>query len=421
MKTPRSAQIALFLSTLCLALAAATLAAAQDQILYNFGTVSGDVTLPYGNLVLDQSGNLYGVATGGASGAGGIFELSPTSSGSWTEQIIYKASKTTDGLGINDALTIDASGNLYGTTYNGGSSTCSCGQVFELSPTSSGWTRTVLYQFNGGYNGGFAASGVIFDAAGNLYGTAGDGGNLGSGVVYELSPLSGRWTIKVLHSFTTVAQGNFPRGNLVLDSQGRLSGTTWGGNTTVCENGCGTVYQLIPPTTGTAWTFQRIFEFNFTDGDLPSNTDSLVADAAGNLYGTTANGGPGSNGEVYKLSQLSSGVWRQTILHSFTGGADGDAPVAGLTFDASGNLWGTTYGSLDGKGLGVVYELTPGTGSQWNFSTVYSFTGYPSDGQNPTGRVTFDSAGNLYGTTEKGGTEKKGVVYELPGPLSQRQ
>ena len=419
MKLCRSAQTALFVSGLFIALAATTLAGAQDQILYNFGSVSSDVTLPYGNLVFDQSGNLYGVAAGGGSGAGGIFELSPTSSGSWTEQIIYKASKTTDGLGLNGALTIDASGNLYATTFSGGSSTCGCGQVFELSPTSSGWTKTVLFEFANGYNGGFPASGVILDAAGNLYGTTTSGGISNLGVVFELFQSSKGWRVRILYAFSTALQGDAPRGGLLLDSAGRLYGTTTQGGNGTCENGCGTVYQLTPPTTGTAWAYRRIFSFNGTDGILPS-TDSLVMDAAGNLYGTTVDGGSLSNGIVYELSPLSSGVWRETVLHAFTGGTDGGSPEAGLTFDASGNLWGITTYSLDAKGDGTVFELTPGTGGQWDFSTVYSFLGYPNDGQNPLGRVIFDSAGNLYGTTQKGGTQKKGVVYELPGPLAQR-
>ena len=414
----RKGFIASLVVSLVLTLAGTTLVAAQDQVLYNFGSITGDLTTPTGNLVLDQSGNTYGVALDGGSGAGGIFELSPSSSGTWTEQIIYKASKTTDGLGPNDSLTIDGNGNLYATTFNGGSSTCSCGQVFELSPTSSGWTKTVLHTFNNGYTGGFPASGVIFDAAGNLYGTTTSGGISNTGVVYELSPSASGWTIKTLYSFTTPVQGNQPRGNLLLDSAGRLYGTTPSGGITTCsEFGCGTVFQLSPPTTGTAWTYRRIFAFNFTDGVLPS-TDSLVMDTAGNLYGTTANGGGRNNGEVYELSPVSSGVWREKVIYAFTGGADGGYPAAGLTFDASGNLWGTTEFS-NRTGDGTVYELTPGTGGQWGFSTVYSFTGSPNDGQNPLGKVIFDSAGNLYGTTQKGGTQKKGVVYELPGALSQ--
>jgi uncharacterized repeat protein (TIGR03803 family) len=230
---------------------------------------------------------------------------------------------------------------------------------------------------------------------------------------------SNGWRIKVLHAFTTALQGIDASGRLLLDSAGRLFGTTIEGGNSTCSGGCGTVYQLTPPTTGTAWTFRRIFSFNGSDGISPS-PDSLIEDAAGNLYGTTVEGGSLSNGEVYELSPLASGVWRQTVLHSFTGGTDGGSPGAGLTFDASGNLCSiTTYSNRTGDG--TVYELTPATGDQWSFSTVYSFTGNPNDGQNPLGPVIFDSAGNLYGTTFKGGTEKKGVVYELPGPLAQQQ
>ena len=323
------------------ALVSTTWAQAPETVLYNFDQTSSDVRFIQGGLVSDAADNLYGPGTeGGASGFGGIYELSP-GAGGWTEQVIYSFAGGTDGGNPGGNLIIDASGNLYGTVGSGGSGSCvgGCGQVYELSPSGGGWTKTIIHSFVGGGGGQVPASGVISDAAGNLYGTAIAGGAHGQGIIYKMSPSASGWTFSVLYSFKGGTGGFSPRSSLVIDSAGRLYGTTYaGGTSTNCFSGCGTVYQLTPPSTGSFWTYQVLHSFNIADGEGPTS-DSLVFDGAGNLYGTTTFGGtqPSEDGVVFELSPTAGGHWTETVLHSFGSGYEGALPQAGLTFDAQGD------------------------------------------------------------------------------------
>jgi uncharacterized repeat protein (TIGR03803 family) len=408
--------LTLALAAVC-TLANTTSAQVTETVLYNFFHTSTDVAFSQGGLVFDTAGNLYGTGTrGGAFGFGGIYEISP-GTGGWTEQVIYSFAGGTDGGNPGGNLIIDASGNLYGTNGSGGSGTCvnGCGQIYELSPSSSGWTKTILHSFTGGGAGQTPVSGVIFDSAGNLYGTAIAGGASSQGLIYELSPSSSGWTFSVLYSFKGGVAGFSPRSSLVFDSAGRLYGTTYaGGTSTVCFGGCGTIYQLTPPSAGSFWTYQVLHSFNNRDGEGPTN-DSLVFDGAGNLYGTTTFGGTQAfeDGTVFELSPTAGGHWKLAVLHSFGAGYEGGLPQAGLTFDAAGNLWGTASGGGLNADSGNVFELTPAAGGQWSYARVYGFKGLPNDGYSPRAKVTLDSLGNIYGTTEVGGAKDEGIVFEL--------
>lgn len=281
-------------------------------------------------------------------------------------------------------MTRDSSGNLYGTTVVGG--TAGWGAVYLVNAAGQ---ETVLPCFPGAPGGTNPRAGVIRDAAGNLYGTTHFGGRVNAGVVYKLDA-AGRET--VLYSFNGGADGRNPSAGVIADGAGNLYGTTALGGTV----GYGVVYKL--DTAG-----HEAVLYSFTgraDGGYPWG--GVIRDSAGNLYGTTSKGGTGSAGVVFKLD--SSG--QETVLYSFTGGADGGYPTAGVIRDSAGNLYGTTtYG---GTGWGVVYKAD----AAGHETVLYTFMGL-ADGGYPEAGVIRDSAGNLYGTTVSGGTDENGVVYKL--------
>ena len=369
-----------------------------------------------------------------------LFAGSALASGPF-ERVIYSFSSAGSGVGYG-GLIADKAGNLYGAATYGNSSSCSCGSVFELSPpaTSGGaWTETTLYHFTGGVSDGANPFGtLIFDKQGNLYGTTQAGGANNTGTVFELSPPAisgGAWTESVLYIFPAdQSQGDWPEGNLVFDSQGNLYGTasTGGaGSSGNCFNGCGTLFELTPPTTaGGTWTGSAIHSFGVTPGDGLQPANNLIMQG-GAIYGTTITGGTGNCtdgcGTVFQFVQT-NGVWSENILFSFdsTGGAP-VFPFGGVIFDPSGNMYGTTrqggdvcpvsiYGTC-----GTVFELSPPavSGNPWTLSTLYIFTG-GTDGGSPYDTLVRDASGNLYGTTNVGGlrnkTTSKGTVFELSPP-----
>ena len=323
----------------------------------------------------------------------------------------------TDGNGPGGDLIFDAAGNLYGTTYGGGINPCEgfgCGTVFELSPRQGGgWTEEVLHSFNG-TGGQYPYAGLVFDAAGNLYGTTSKGGIQGAGTIFELSPRQGGgWTERVLHSFGNGTDGAEPRAGLILDGAGNLYGTTVSGGIHLdqCGVGCGTVFQLSPQQGG-GWTETLLHSFSYDGMDGVEPFGGLVFDAAGNLYGTTFGGGihatcyqGGRCGTVFELSPRQGGGWTETVLHSFDG-TDGYQPNSALLIDGTGNLFGMTQnGGIHpcfGAGCGTVFELSPRQGGGWIETVLHSFNNSP-DGYIPEADLVFDGAGNLYGTTLEGG------------------
>lgn len=405
-----------------------------------------------------------------AAALGAFFFASNPGAAAQTETVLHSFSGSD---GISPVLTVifDSAGNLYGVTSEGGAS--NSGTVYELSPAASGsWTETTLYTFSGGADGAMPAGGLVFDSAGNLYGSTKLGGTNGSGVVYELTKSSsGSWSQKVLHTFGSGTDGKFPRGSLIFDQKGNLYGTTAGGGAhgNGQENTGGTAYKLSPKSSG-AWTETILHSFG-QHGDGVSPRDRLAMDSAGNLYGTTKVGGAFQGGTVFELTPKSGGGWTEQILHSFNptfnqdGQSDGYLPAAGVTLDASGNIFGTTviggnnfggtayelsagtwaetvvynfdwlqydrspysevildsqgnlYGADIGKGNvrdfhGVVFKLSPQTGTQWTLHELYVFDG-PHGAEAGTGSLVFDSAGFLYGATQSGGSNQDGVVFKI--------
>jgi uncharacterized repeat protein (TIGR03803 family) len=387
------------------------------KVLYTFNSYDG---VSPGRLISDSSGNLYGATFGGGTFANGsIFKLTPNPNGSWTRTLLYSFKGTTDGASPSP-LTMDHAGNLYGTTRAGGNATCNngygCGVVFELAQNPQGvWTQTVLHTFTG-IDGNTPYDGVILDPAGNLYGTTFFGGSLNFGTVFELTPSSGgTWTESILHSFIAYPNdGDGPVGGLIIDLAGNLYGTTSDGG----PGYYGVVFELMPSSNG-QWSESILHGFSDSpDGAYPYAR--VAFDEAGNLYGVTGDGGNtscgGGCGVVFKLTPSSGGAWTETILRSFSlTGSDGHGPPDELTFDAAGNLYGETGSGgttgCSGYGCGALFKFSPASGGQWTETVVHTFTGKPGDGIGSSA-VLFDPTGKIYGASG-GGTANEGVVYEL--------
>ncbi len=344
---------------------------------------------PSASVIMDSSGNLYGTASnGGASSAGTVFELVHG-----TNTITTLASfNGANGLNPLGTLFMDSSGNLYGTTQGGGAA--GDGTVFELAQGSG--TITMLASFNGS-NGLHPEGSVIFDSAGNLYGTTNAGGVSSDGTVFELA--KGSATITTLASFSGI-NGTTPNGDLIMDSAGNLYGTTGAGG----ASGEGTVFELAHG----GGTISTLATFSGTNGSGPNG--GLLMDSSGNLYGVTYQGGSLGYGTIFELAQGRGAI---ITLGSFNG-ADGTYAGASLVMDRGGNLYGEA-GAGGASGYGTVFELAHGSGT---ITAVVSFSG-GTDGKSPIGGLIVDKSGNLYGTTSAGGAGGLpgfGTIFELANP-----
>ena len=412
-----------FLST-----TAPAFAASKEKVLFSFTYYGKGGYQPSGGLVVDPTGNLYGTTDWGGiydncnyQGCGTVFRLTRSESGKWTKTVLHNFGEGTDGQIPSGGLTLDTSGNLYGTTWAGGPYD-GHGTVYRLSPGANGdWTETVLYNFcdeSGCLDGsGPLASPILAD--GNLYGTTDFGGAYNHGTVFELTPGdNGVWTESVLYSFTGGSDGANPSTALTLDASGNLYGTTMlGGDLGGCNGGCGVAFELTSAQNG-AWTEIVLHSFNHNghDGYYPS---SMIFDAGGNLYGAASGGAHASScdgngcGAIFELMPGAGGTWTEKILYSFTA-AYGAYPY-GLVIDASGNLYGT---ALEGSkyyqcSCGVAFKLTPQANGKWAETVLHIF-GRRSDGKYPSSGLVFDSAANLYGMTQEGGSnDDGGAVFEI--------
>jgi uncharacterized repeat protein (TIGR03803 family) len=414
----------------------------NEKVLYSFQGGSKDGSVPAGGVVADKAGNLYGATTDG----GMVYQLVPPvkQGGPWTETVLYvfQGVSKRDGSTPSGGLVIDSAGNLYGVTAYGGAGNCvllgilvGCGTVYEVSPPKQkdgSWKETVLYSFPAAKEGYVPNGDLVFDSAGNLYGATIFGGGKGTtcdafyqycGAVFKLSQpktKGGKWTEKVLHAFAGGTDGANPNGGLVLDSKGAVYGTTPIGGYNCPHNsgqGCGTVFELKPPTKkGSAWTETVLYRFNPVNSGAAEPVAGVIFDRSGNLYGTTLGGGNSGSGTIFLLAPHSSGKWMERVLYRFQDGTDGSEPGGGVVFDSKGSLYGTTTRGGTWGG-GTIFRLRPSKDA-WAFTALYDFTG-ATDGSGPAANLIFDGAGNLYGTTQYGGSGQAcgnsgcGTVFEV--------
>jgi uncharacterized repeat protein (TIGR03803 family) len=413
--------------TLAGGLSIATVNAASgfsEKVLYAFQGGS-DGAGPWGGLIPDNTGKLYGttIAGGGGTGCdtgsqgcGTVFKLAPDG----TEHVLYAFKGGSDGAFPETTLTVDMSGNFYGTTTIGGTGSCNCGTIFKVARDGK---ESVLYSFQGGGSDGYApVGGLTQGSQGNLYGTTFAGGNnvaecggegKGCGTMFKVSPDGTETVLYIFCSLTNCSDGAEPEAGLITDQDGNFYGTTTIGGTGSCDSTqCGTVFKIAPDgTESVLYSFQ-----GGGDGAFPEA--SLIADTSGNLYGTTLGGGNSTNcyyscGTVYKLTPDGT----ESVLYSFKGGSYGYWPDAGLIMDSVGNLYGTTtYGGGGCRavgGCGIVFKLKPNGVEQvlFRFSRAGKFGTY--GGANPEAGLFLGRHGILYGTAAAGGTKNDGVVFAL--------
>lgn len=392
----------------CLLLCASLASAQSETILHQFQqTSSKDGSQPYAGLIADAQGRLYGDAfIGGENGNGTVFELAPpaTGGGSWRYEVLYNFGNAPDGIDPRGNLVLDRKGNLYGTTQDGGA--YGCGIVYELirPATGAAWTESILFNFNCGSTGASPLGGVIFDNAGNLYGTTDQGGANANGTVFRLTPPStagNPWIETVVYSFQGNNDASSTYGSLLFAGHNTFYGlSSYGGS-----NGSGTLYEVL--ANGSERVLHS-FE-NRNDGGYPQGAP--VLDSAGNVYGETNTGGSTDNGVAFEFTPpAAGGRWIENVIFNFDG-TDGNACM-GLVFDSTGTLYGSCWaGGTDGDG--VVFELTPPSpGSSWSETVLHSFTGATADGAELWGAPVIVN-GILYGSSFQGGATNRGVVYAV--------
>jgi uncharacterized repeat protein (TIGR03803 family) len=330
------------------------------------------------------------------------------------DKILYNFPGGHAGSTPKNGVVFDAAGNMYGTTYYGG--TYGWGTVYELQHSKNGWHHAVLYSFFGSSDGYNPQGNLLIDGSGNLYGTTGSGGTSGGGTVFELQLSQGIWKHFVLYNFCSLSNcsDGFGPSGLTFDTNGNLYGTAGGGGSSCYGNGCGVVYELS--LSNGSWKETVLYSFN-NNGDGYYPNSGVTFDSSGNLYGTTCCGGGYGYGIVFELRPGKHG-WKEVPLFAFDGSIDNRNANGYLTIDSSGNILGTTggyyeYDDCSQYQCGSVFELWRSHG-QWVEANVYSFGG--SDGVNPNPSILLGSDGNFYGSASQGGSNGFGLVFRLkPG------
>jgi uncharacterized repeat protein (TIGR03803 family) len=383
-----------------LALFFSAVAPAKENVIFRFNFTDG--AYPEAALIADAKGSLYGAVSNGGHGCTGygcgiVFELSPGSGGKWTQNVLYVFNGTSDGGVPLTNVIFDGKGNLYGGVTAGGAN--GIGGIYKLTRSPNGnWSETLIYSFT--FQDGYSLNrDLVADAAGNLFGTLRYDGPAFEGSVFELSPQSdGTWKESIIYGFTGAnGDGSSPYAGVVLDKQGNVYGTTVSGGTV----GYGTVYQLSPNENG-GWTENILYDFGYSN-NFPES--QLTLDTSGNLYGTTLFGGTYNGGTVFQMSQ-SSGQWIETVLYDFRPSpSDGSYP-GGVRFGANGDLYGATqYGGSECNlpGCGTVFQLSPQSSGPWKETILYQF-GSALDGSQSLANLFVDNKNErLYGVTEYGG------------------
>jgi uncharacterized repeat protein (TIGR03803 family) len=397
-----------------IALSLVTATATTTEVILSFEEEEGEYADT--DLETDSAGNIYGTTVlGGEFGGGTVFQLSPTRTG-WSHTVLYSFTGGADGGEPYKGVTIDPGGysatdvsvgnSLYGTAVTGGSGSCEggCGVVYKLTKSNGTWNQTVIYAFTGGDDGSGPGARVTVDRSGDVYGMTPTGGTYGVGTIYKLHPHAGSYTFQVIHTFTGGNDGATGSAGRMLLQHGRLFGAATAGG----MYGSGVVFELTPTAVG-EWDFRTLYSFHGQpDGSFPYG--ALLRVGSGKIYGTTYYGGKNGIGSVYELSPRLVGEWDERVIYSFQPGNDGNSPISNLVRDAAGNLYGTT--SEGGLGSGTIFKLSPIGGGQWTESVVHPFAGPPDGGFSYNGMVV-DRFGNFYGATVHGGTDDDGCVYKF--------
>jgi uncharacterized repeat protein (TIGR03803 family) len=369
-------------------------AASQTFTVLHQFAASNDACAPLGPMVFDAHGNLFGTSENGPRQYGTIFKLTPLSGGTWASTVLYSFD-IGNGMWPHPPVIFDSSGNYYVALQQGGA-TMPYGGVVQLSSITGELTETILHAFQGP-DGELPYGGLAAGSDGYLYGATQNGGNLNGGVVFRVGTDAG-------HPFTVLAPFNDgPNAPVILAPDGSIYGSTYAGGLA----GDGTVFQLTHESGKATWTQKVLYTFSGLDGNQPN---SIVMDAAGNIYGVTVYGGDYGDGVVFKLTEQSDGSWAESALHSFAGPpSDGRYPNGTLTLDAAGNLYGATlWGGADD--WGTTYKLAPSGGGQWTETVLHSFTS-GDNGDDPS-TVVVGRDGNVYGTS-LGAQYGCGLAYEI--------
>jgi len=381
---------------------------ASEKVIYTF---AGDSDGEYADteLVRDASGNLYGTTVQGGIGAGTVFQITP----SGVHTVLYQFTGGTDGGEPYKGVTLDAQGNLYGTAvigglYSGACADTSCGVIYKLTNSGGVWTQSVVYSFRGLSDGYGPGSPVVFDRQGNMYGVAPTGGAGGAGVIFQLTPDGqGGWKFHIVHSFTGGNDGNGgSAGRLLVDSSGSIFGVATAGG----KYGAGTAFEVSPTSEG--WKFTLLYAFKGSpDAGFPYS--GLILGPNGGLYGTTYYDGANDLGSVFELANV-NGIWRERTLYNFKGGSDGASPISTLIADKAGNLYGTTSeGGSEPCSCGTIFKMSRSGSGTWTETVMYSFANSP-DGAFAYNGLVGDGAGNFWGTTVAGGdSDGDGAVYQF--------
>jgi uncharacterized repeat protein (TIGR03803 family) len=385
------------------------------RTLLNFNTNEG--AEPYGRLIFDAKGNLYGdLSIGGKATTkhpypdGAVFRLAPAAGKTgWTQTVLYTFKGGADGAEPTGGLLADSDGNLYGTTFLGGAD--GDGTVFKLDKPPKHthvWVKKTLYSFTGP-DGAQPFAGLAVDSKGNFYGVTTSGGQFNQGAVFELAAKT--LTESVLYSFQG-PEGCTPYGGLVIDNAGNLYGTA---STSTTAPYAGSVFKLSPPAAGqTSWTFTQLHAFaGGADGGSPEG--AMVGSSGGDIFGATFGGTGMGNGTVFALTPSSGSPTGYTYQVIFTfSGAQGSNPFGDLAMDKAGRLWGPLLNSNDVNSSGGLFVISPPTGGAgtWVQYASYLFNG-TTGGYSPYAGMALDSAGNGYGTDFTGGNFDVGTVYKF--------
>jgi uncharacterized repeat protein (TIGR03803 family) len=382
-----------------------TTRASTTEVIYSFGGGADGEYLDT-DVAIDAAGNLYGTSVlGGTFGGGTVWQLSQVN-GNWVHTVLYNFTGGLDGGEPYKGVSLDGQGNLYGTAVTGGSGSCEggCGVTYKLTKSGSTWTQSVIHAFTGA-DGSGPGSRVTLDDNGNVYGMTPTGGTFGLGTIYAVRQKpNGSWGFRVIHNFTGGPDGSSGSAGRMVWRGGRLFGAA----TTGGDFGHGVVFQLKPTASG-QWAFRTLYAFQGSpDGSFPYG--ALLFDGAGNIFGTTYYGGDNGLGGVYQLTRNGAGNWSEQFLYSFRAGQDGNSSISNLVSDSAGNLYGTT--SEGGLGNGTIFALSPNQSGGWTETVPHLFAGSP-DGAFPYAGMVGNGSDVFYGATVHGGADGEGAVYKF--------